>query len=86
MSRTQLGHRSEAAILQRIDAADRRGMHAAQRREERFEDVRDMISWGVHPDQIATRVGTTVDALVRQAYRWDADDIGRYMQRVEVAA
>lgn len=86
MSRTQLGHRSEAAILQRIDAADRRGMHAAHRREERFHDVREMIEWRVHPEEIARRIGTTVEALERQAHRWGADDIAHHMSRSSVAA
>ena len=63
-----------------------RAATATRRREERFEDVREMIEWRVHPEEIARRIGTTVEALERQAHRWGADDIAHHMSRSSVAA
>lgn len=75
------------AEVVRLDPPTERRMEAARRRrEERFEDARDMISWRVHPEEIARRLGVTVEGLERQAQRWGAHDIAVYMQRVEVAA
>lgn len=59
--------------------AEKRVAHAARLREERFEDVREMISWRVHPDEIARRIGASRAAIERQAGNWGADDIARYV-------
>lgn len=58
---------------------ERIATHATRRREERFEDVREMISWRVHPDEIARRIGASRAAIARQAGKWEADDIARYV-------
>lgn len=52
---------------------------AADRRDARFEDIREMISWRVHPDEIARRIGVSRAAIERQARNWDARDIARYV-------
>ena len=64
----------------RTDAATRTQVaRAAKRREERFEDVRWLMSSGTHPDDIARRVGASRAAIEKQAREWDAPDIARYM-------
>ena len=61
--------------------AEKQRAHAARLRQERFEDVRDMISWHVHPDEIARRIGASRAAITRQARNWRAPDIVRYMDQ-----
>lgn len=53
---------------------------ARLRREARFEDARDLIAWGVHPDEVARRVGCTRQALEVQARRHGARDIEEYVR------
>lgn len=57
----------------RIDSARRA-------REARFEDARDLMSWGVHPDEIARRLGCTRSALEMQARRHGAPDIYEWVR------
>lgn len=59
--------------------AEKQSAHAARLREERFEDVREMIEWRVHPDDIARRIGASRAALARQATNYRAHDIARYV-------
>ena len=54
--------------------------HAERLRQARFEDVREMISWGVHPDEVARRIGASRAAIARQAHKWGASDIARYLE------
>lgn len=59
--------------------AEKQRAHTARLREERFEDVREMIEWRAHPDDIARRIGASRAAIERQARNWDALDIARYI-------
>jgi hypothetical protein len=50
---------------------------ARQQREARFEDFMDLVSMGSGVEEAAARVGTTLRAINRQAYRHGRPDIGR---------
>lgn len=59
-----------------------RAATAREERETRFEDARDLMTWGTHPAVIAERVGApSVAALIKQAERWDALDVATYLRR-----
>lgn len=65
------------------DRHDKQRAHATRLREERFEDVRWLMRSGTHPDDIARRIGTTRAAIERQALKWKAHDIARYIAPVK---
>ena len=56
---------------------------AERRRQERFEDARDLMAGGVHPDWIPARLGCTRDALAIQARRYGAPDIYEWAKSAE---
>lgn len=62
-------------------AAAGRASRAASkaRRDDRFEEVRHLMGFGVAADQIARQVGASRAAIERQAERWGAPDIRAYM-------
>lgn len=59
---------------------------ARLRREERFEDARDLIAGGVHPDWIPARLGCTREALAIQARRHEARDIYEWARTPSTSA
>lgn len=48
---------------------------AAQRREDRFEDIRFLLAIGESPEGISARLGLSLEAIARQARRWGQADI-----------
>jgi hypothetical protein len=67
------GHRKEQLDAMRAAAMEK---YTAQR-EARFEDFMDLVSMGSGVEEAAARVGATLTALNRQAYRHGRHDIGR---------
>lgn len=65
------------------DRHEKQRDHATRLREERFEDVRWLMRSGTHPDDIARRIGATRAAIERQALKWKAHDIARYIAPVK---
>lgn len=55
---------------------------AALRRQERFEEARHLMGFGISPEEIARQLGTTVAGLTRTAERHKAMDIASYMRPV----
>lgn len=56
------------------------------RREQRLDEITDLLDAGETPVEIAARYGVQPRALANQAYRAGRHDLGRRLNRKEVAA
>ena len=70
-------------VVDTATATRRQAEIAERRRQERFEDARDLMAGGVHPDWIPARLGCTRDALAIQARRHGAPDIYEWAKPAE---
>jgi len=72
MNKKRLAQQSRAASLIYAE-------NAAARRQARFDDFMHMVKAGCSAEDAARRLNTNARALQRQAYRWNREDIARYL-------
>lgn len=62
--------------------ATRRGVAASIKRNDRAEDVADLLAAGESPQQIVARIGVSAGAVARSLHRAGRHDLGRIFDRV----
>jgi hypothetical protein len=72
-------NRTEQQRLALAAAQERNSERAELERQARFDDFMFLVKAGEAPAVAAKRVGSNPIALVRQAYRWERNDIAKIL-------